>query len=140
MNDLARWDPFRTAFPFGDSIFSIIPSFVQRPAAQAARMDVAETESNYEFAIDLPGYGKDSIKVSVHDSTLTIEADPAKANGNAEQASWLVRERPAGKVWREIQLPEAVDENTSQAKYVDGVLYLTLQKKRVSQAKRLTVH
>lgn len=141
MNELARWDPFRTAFPFGDSVFSIIPSLFQsvRPAAfQSVRMDVAETEQGYELAVDLPGIGKDSIRVSVHENTLVIEADP-KASGD-EKTQWLLRERGAGKVWREIALPEALDEGSSQAKYVDGVLYLTLQKKRASQAKRLTVH
>ncbi|HYG54070.1 MAG TPA: Hsp20/alpha crystallin family protein [Burkholderiales bacterium] len=144
MNELARWDPFQSVTPFGDSVFgSIFPGFFRTAAStawQSARMDVAETEKTYEFAIDLPGYGKDSIKVSVHENTLTIEAEPAGANGKGDQANWLVRERPAGKVWREIQLPEAVDENTSQAKYVDGVLYLSLQKKRAQQVKRLTVH
>ena len=41
---------------------------------------------------------------------------------------------------RNIRLPEAVDDTASEAKYVDGVLYLTLQKKRASQVKRLPIH
>ena len=38
--------------------------------------------------------------------------------------------RPIGKFARNITLPEAVDDNSSEAKYADGLLYLTLQKKR----------
>ena len=59
---------------------------------------------------------------------------------NTDGHNWLLRERRYGKISRNIQLPEAVDDNASEAKYVDGVLYLTLQKKRASQVKRLTVH
>jgi HSP20 family molecular chaperone IbpA len=33
-----------------------------------------------------------------------------------------------------------VDDSKAQARYVDGVLYLTLPKKNASAVKRLTVH
>ena len=52
----------------------------------------------------------------------------------------LLRERSCGRFSRNITLPEPVDEASSEARYTDSVLYLTLQKKRASQAKRITVH
>ena len=51
-----------------------------------------------------------------------------------------MRERSLGKFSRNITLPEALDEGTSQARYTDGVLYLTLQKKRATQVKRIAIH
>jgi HSP20 family molecular chaperone IbpA len=39
-----------------------------------------------------------------------------------------------------IALPEAVDDEASQARYSDGVLTLTLKKKSASQQKRLAIH
>jgi HSP20 family protein len=56
------------------------------------------------------------------------------------QPNWLLRERNFGKFARNLRLPEAVDHDSSQARYADGVLYLTLQKKRASQVKRLAIH
>jgi HSP20 family protein len=143
MNELARWDPFKSVVPFGESLFDVVPTLF-RPVANAAawtgaRMDVAENEKSYQLAIELPGIPKDSIQVSVYENTVTIAGEPAaprEENGH----TWLLRERSYGKMTRNIQLPEAVDDTASEAKYVDGVLYLTLQKKRASQIKRLTIH
>jgi len=142
MNELARWDPFQSVVPFGESLFDVVPTLL-RPVTRAAawsraRMDVAESEKSYQLAIELPGIPKDSIQVSVYENTVTITGEAAAPQ--EEAGSWLLRERSYGKLTRNIQLPEAVDDTASEAKYADGVLYLTLQKKRASQIKRLTVH
>ena len=144
MNELARWDPFKSVVPFGDSLFDIVPTLLRPVSGRSAgwmgpRMDVAENETAYQLAIELPGIPKDSIQVSVYENTVTVGGEVA-APQEAEGQNWLLRERSYGKLTRNIQLPEAVDDSASEAKYVDGVLYLTLQKKRASQIKRLTVH
>jgi HSP20 family protein len=143
MNELARWDPFKSVVPFGESLFDVMVPSLLRPASRSAwsgtRMDVAESDKAYQLAIELPGIPKDSIQVSVFDNTVTITGEAA-APQEQEGHSWLLRERTYGKMTRNIQLPEAVDDTASEAKYVDGVLYLTLQKKRASQVKRLTIH
>jgi HSP20 family protein len=143
MNELARWDPFKSVVPFGDSLFDVVPTLLRpmtRPSTwTGARMDVAENEKSYQLAIELPGIPKDSIQVSVYENTVTVTGEAA-APQEQDGHNWLLRERSYGKLTRNIQLPEAVDDSASEAKYVDGVLYLTLQKKRASQVKRLTVH
>ena len=143
MNELARWDPFKSVVPFGESLFDVVPALF-RPVANAgvwtgARMDVAENEKSYQLAIELPGIPKDSIQVSVYENTVTVSGEAAAPQAESGH-TWLLRERSYGKTTRNIQLPEAVDDTASEAKYVDGVLYLTLQKKRASQIKRLTIH
>ena len=147
MNELVRWDPFKAALPFESSMFDIVPALL-RPAARAGwagpAMDVNETESAYQLAIELPGVPKESIQVGVYDNSVTIGAEvsqPSSAEGEkAEEQNWLLRERTFGKFSRNITLPEAVDEESSEARYTDGVLYLTLRKKRASQVKRISVH
>jgi HSP20 family protein len=143
MNELARWDPFKPALPFEGSMLDIIPAFL-RPVARrfgGPAMDVNETENAYELAIELPGVKKEAIQVGVYDNTVTIGAEAAEEKAGGEEGEqWLLRERSFGKISRNITLPEPVDETSSQARYADGVLYLTLQKKRASQIKRLTVH
>ena len=128
--------------PFEGSLFDMVPTFF-RPVRQALagpRMDVAETENAYELALELPGAKKEAIQVGVYENTVTITAETAEEKANGEEASWLLRERSFGKFSRDIALPESVDEGSSQARYTDGVLYLTLQKKRATQVKRLTIH
>ena len=144
MNELVRWDPFKPALPFEGSLFDMVPALFRPVARQAwagPRMDVNETENAYELAVELPGVKKEAIQVGVYENTVTISAEIAeeKADGD-EEKNWLLRERSFGKFARNIALPEAVDEGSSQARLTDGVLYLTLQKKRASQAKRLAIH
>ena len=103
-------------------------------------MDVNETENAYQLAIELPGVKKEAIQVSVYENTVTIGAELAEEKAGGEEQNWLLRERSFGKFSRNITLPEAVDGSSSEARYTDGVLYLTLQKKRARQVKRLTIH
>ena len=140
MNELVRRDPFRVVAPFEDSFFAI-PSLFGSLAVMnnGPRMDVAEKDGAYQLAVELPGVKKEAIQVNVLENSVTVNAElPEEQNGNEVQ--WLLRERSFGKLTRSIALPEAVDEEASEARYADGVLYLTLKKKSASQAKRLTVH
>ena len=43
-------------------------------AQNLMKTDVKETEDGYEVDVDLPGFKKDEIKVSLEDGYLTIEA------------------------------------------------------------------
>ena len=127
--------------PFEGSLFDIMPGLfrsVSREAWAGPKMDVAETEGAYQLAIELPGASKDAIQVSVYENSVTVSAETPEPK--AEEQQWLVRERSYGKFSRNLMLPEAVDEDASQARFADGVLYLTLQKKRASQVKRLAIH
>jgi HSP20 family protein len=143
MNELVRWDPFKAALPFEGSLLDMVPGFF-RPVSRAAwsgpKMDIRETENAYELAVELPGVRKEAIQVSVYENTVTIAAEATEESANGEEQNWLLRERSFGKFSRDIMLPEAVDDATSEARYADGVLYLRLQKSRASQVKRLTVH
>ena len=142
MNELVRWDPFKTVAPFEDSFFAIASLF--RPLGARAvggpRMDVAENETSYMLAIELAGVKKDAIQVSVYDNTVTIGAELPEEAPNGEDVQWLLRERTYGKFSRSISLPEPVDDTASEARFTDGVLYLTLKKKSTSQTKRLAIH
>lgn len=143
MNELVRWDPFKAALPFEGSMLDMVPALlrpVARRGSTGPAMDVNETENAYELAIELPGVKKEAIQVGVYENTVTIGAEAAEEKAGGEEERWLLRERSFGKFSRNITLPEPVDEASSQARYAEGVLYLTLQKKRASQIKRLTVH
>ena len=127
MNELVRWDPFKAVLPLFEP--------VMRQAWSGPKMDLSETDTAYELAVELPGVKKEAIEVSVYENDVTITAEATE-----EEKNWLVRERSLGRFTRTIALPDAVDDAASQARYADGVLYLTLQKKRASQVKRLAVH
>jgi len=128
--------------PFEGSLFSLPSLFrpLTRIAASGPRMDIAETAEAYRIAVELAGAQKDAIQVSVQENTLTVSAEMPEPQENGEDVEWLLRERAIGRFSRSITLPEAVDDEASEARFTDGVLYLTLKKKNVSSAKRLTIH
>jgi HSP20 family protein len=142
MNELVRWDPFKTVAPFEDSFFAI-PSlfrpFGSRSITSGPRMDVAENEASYMLAVDLPGVNKEAIHVSVYENQVTISAELTEEPAG-EDVHWLLRERSFGKFTRTVTLPDAVDDQASEARYADGVLHITLKKRSTSQTKRLTIH
>ena len=67
-------------------------------------------------------------------SSMAAGSRARRAQG--EESNWLLRERSFGKFSRQISLPEALDDAAAEARYADGVLYLTLPKKRASQVKQ----
>jgi HSP20 family protein len=143
MNELVRWNPFKALAPFEESAFNVLPALFQpvgRPSAwSSSRMDVAESDGAYHLAVELPGLKKEQIQISLHENSITISAELA-AEAEQEGTTWLLRERAFGRFSRTLTLPEAVDDEASEARYVDGVLYLTLKQKSVTQAKRINIH
>jgi HSP20 family protein len=102
-------------------------------------MDVYESEDAYRVVADLPGIRKEDINISIvgAEVAVTAEAKREHAVGNGEQA--LLQERFAGKYHRTLGLGHEIDEARAQAKYVNGVLELTLPKSANSLPKRITI-
>jgi HSP20 family protein len=143
MNELVRWDPFKAVAPFEDGLFAIPSLFrplASRMAGAGPRMDILETPEAYELSVELPGVPKDAIQVSVDDNSVSIAAEMPERPEKEGDAEYLLRERSPGRFARSVTLPEPVDDEASAARCADGVLTLTLKKKRVTQAKRIAVH
>lgn len=149
MNALARLEPLRNGgaapnpWSLLDEVFQGVPTLfapiARRTTWSGPRFDVAENDKAYLLAVEMPGVARDRMKVEVYENNVTISAEAAPMP-EEEGTRWLLRERATGKFSRTLTLPEAVDEDASNARFADGVLYLTLQKKRASQVRRLEIH
>ena len=103
----------------------------QTPARTPA-MDVAESDTTYTVVLDVPGVGREQLKVTIEGRRLsveTVEAVDAAVAAAREGERALYRERGAARYARTVSLPAEVDQVTSQAKVENGVLTLTLVKK-----------
>ncbi|MBQ9010914.1 MAG: Hsp20 family protein [Clostridia bacterium] len=105
-----------------------------RNAVQPMRCDVLEYEDRYELDLDLPGFRKEDIHISIKDSNLTVEAAhpaPDKENVPPENAGKVLRsERYAGPYARSFHIGKDLDCENVHAAYTDGVLVITLRKIR----------
>lgn len=107
-------------------------------AAQRPAMDVAETGTGYTLSFDLPGMTKDQVKVTIDGRNVSVEAS-AEAAEAGEGARVVYRERRVPRFARSVALPVEIDAGASQARFVDGVLTLTLVKKQPEGAKTLAI-
>ncbi|MDR0934466.1 MAG: Hsp20/alpha crystallin family protein [Burkholderiaceae bacterium] len=137
--ELSRFEPFRNL----DEIFN---GFRLMPAAgnmeivePKIRIDVSETDDAYVVKADAPGVAKEDIQVSVDGNLVTIEFEIKKETEEKEKGKVIRSERYIGRQSRSFSLAQDVDENTSKARYNNGVLELTLPKKAASSKKMLSV-
>jgi HSP20 family protein len=101
-------------------------------------LNVWEDEQALYVEADLPGLDPATIDVTVTEGThLTVQGErPAPA---ADRTGWVRRERPVGKFSRSVVLPTLVDTDKVEARYVDGVLKLTLPKHEAVKPRKVQV-
>ena len=92
------------------------------------KTDVKELEDCYELDVDLPGFRKDEVNVSVQDGYLTIQASKNLDRDNSDKKGRYIRqERFSGSCSRSFYVGD-VQPNTIHAKYEDGILRLSVPK------------
>lgn len=136
-------DPFEALHREMDSMlgrfFGPTPEYESTWMAPYA-VDIREDADHIYVDAELPGFKKDEIEVTLENQTLTISAErksEKKKEGNGEQT--LLHERRHARYLRSFTLPPTVNEQKCDAKLVDGVLQLTLNKREETKPKRITV-
>lgn len=103
-------------------------------------LDVTESERAYTVHMDLPGVSKSDVKVAIDGRRVNIEARTSSTDEKKAGDRVLYRERQACSYSRSFTLPAEIDQGESQAKLDNGVLTLTLTKRRASTAAELAVN
>lgn len=116
MNDEWSGDSVRVAFP----------------------LDIKDSNEAFEITAVLPGVSADDLNIQIANDTLTIQGE-LKIEYD-EQATYLLRERTAGRFMRSLQLPEAVDSGKVEATLKDGILTLRVPKAEEARPKSIKVN
>lgn len=89
-------------------------------------------------AVELPGVDPDKMDITVTGNTLTLEGErPGDAVG--EQDLVYRRERVHGRFLRTLRLPFEVDNNKIAARYVNGILRITLPRSEETKPRKIQV-
>jgi HSP20 family protein len=128
---------------FNDFLSDIAPSYYVRPLHGDAlptpariKVDVRETDAVYTVHAEIPGVGKEDIHVTLDGNTVTLSAEVKQQDNTAKGEKVLRSERYLGSVSRSFQLAQDIDREASKAKFENGVLTLTLTKKKVTDSNR----
>ncbi|MDD3171228.1 MAG: Hsp20/alpha crystallin family protein [Bacilli bacterium] len=96
------------------------------------KTDVLEKENGYELKINMPGYSKENIKISLENGYLTVEGHIEKneepSENETKKDKYLRRERFCGSITRSYYLGDLVSEEKVKANFSDGVLNISVEK------------
>lgn len=90
-------------------------------------VDIFETAENFVVEIDLPGFAKGDISLSICCNMLVAEGIK-RQEPRSEEVNFICLERHFGRFCRVVEIPPAVDMNRVSAKYENGVLAVVFPK------------
>lgn len=131
---------------FDDIFRDFLPGFSVRPlhgsplpSPDRIKVDISENDNAYTVTAEVPGVARDDIHVTVEGNVVTLRAEVKQQDSQQKDGALVHSERYYGAVSRSFQLPVDIDDSKASAKYDNGVLTLTLGKKRGNGSRRLNV-
>lgn len=138
LRSVVGFDPFRT---FDDWLYMPrMPMFRALPTEVEMKLDLTEDDKAFYIKAEIPGVNKEDIHVSIDGDEVSITAETKKEKEEKKGETVLRSERYCGRWARSFTLGHTVDEAKAEAKYVDGVLTLTLPKKGGVPVREIAVH
>lgn len=125
--------------PFFEDFFEFPFKKNFRELENIMKTDVKETESNYEIEVDLPGFDKKDVSISLNDGYLTISAKKENSTNESEH-KYIRRERCYGSCQRSFYVGD-IDESEINAKLENGILTISLPKedKKINAPKNIEI-
>jgi HSP20 family protein len=101
-------------------------------------VDITENDNAFVLHADIPGVKPDEIEVSMDNGVLTIKGE-RKTEEKTEKENFRRVERQYGMFYRRFSLPDTADADKIEAHSEHGVLKVTIPKKEVALARRISV-
>ena len=101
-------------------------------------MDVAETDTQIEIKMDVPGMKPEEVNVEVQGNTLVVTGEH-KEEKEEKGKTYHRIERRSGSIQRSITLPCDVQEGQIAAECKNGILTVTLPKAEQSRTRKIPV-
>ncbi len=122
--------PRRNSFDIFDDFFD--DEFFPKKHNQMNLMktDIREKKDKYLIDVDLPGYEKENINLSLHDGYLNISAKVNKEE-KKEEEKFVRRERYIGECSRSFYVGDDIKEEDIHAEFKNGILMITVPKKEL---------
>lgn len=97
-------------------------------------VNIRETDKAYELEMAAPGYGKQDFNINIEDNMLTVSAEKKQQQEKKEE-HYTRREFGYESFSRSFNLPANTNEEDIQARYEDGILKLSINKKGETDGK-----
>lgn len=96
------------------------------------KTDITETEKDYQMEIEMPGFEKSDISISLENEYLTVRAEKKEKEESGEKNRYLRKERSVS--CERSYFVGDIKEEDVKAKYNNGVLSLVVPKDEPKKA------
>ena len=128
---------------FTDDWFNSSLANWKQTGATLPAVNVRETGDDFRIEVAAPGMKRDDFKVELDNQVLTISSERQDSREEKDNGSYTRKEFSYQAFQRSFTLPEnQVEGDKIAARYVDGILHITVPKKeeaKVKPAKQITV-
>ncbi len=122
-------------------IDDVLSGFFGRPFGEwqgwAPSADLAETEDKFVLQMEVPGFRRSEIEITVDDGVLTVSGQ--RSAEEREDVDYHLRERGSRQFRRSFMLPRSVNQDDVEASLQDGVLTVELPKAAEARPRRIEV-
>ena len=138
--NVVRWNPFAELDEFlGRRVAdSNAPSNGNGGLGWRPPVDIRETDTSYVFDLEVPAVNPKDITVSVRASVLSVSGERSFSDDDS-QGQVHRRERRHGKFTRSFRLPNDANDQEIRANAKDGVITISVAKRKQAQARAIEV-
>ncbi len=119
--------PRRNSFDLFDDFFKGDEFFNPKHPHHLMKTDIKETKDKYIIEMDLPGYEKSNIEISLDNGYLEIAAKSLKEE-KKEEEKYIHQERFYGECSRKFYVGDDIKEDDIEAEYKNGTLKVEIPK------------
>jgi len=142
----ASRNDFLTPFDslFDEMIGKAFPSFEQEFGVNFfgsngyPKVDVVDTTEAIEFEAEIPGLSKDEVSVDIEKGVLSISGQKRQQDGG-EQKNYIRKELKRSSFKRSFQISDSFNHDKIQAKFENGLLLISVPKKKPEKSKKIKI-
>ncbi len=97
-------------------------------------VNIKEDKRNYQITVEIPGVEEDDVKLELANGALTIIGEKKQETEEKDEHYHRI-ERSYGSFRRVISLPDDVNEEEIEAKFINGVMTITVPRKQIDKPK-----
>ncbi len=143
---IIRWDPFRDLMTLREKMNRLFEeTFITRGEEKelvsgtwTPSVDIYETENALILSAEVPGIEENDIEIKIENSTLTLHGE-RKFEKETKEENFHRIERAYGSFHRSFTLPNYVDQDKIKAEHENGILKITMPKKKELKPKKIKV-
>lgn len=119
--------PRRNSFDLFDDFFR--DDFFTRKQPTLMKTDIKEKDDKYIIEMDLPGYEKENLNITLEDGYLQISASVVKEDKDEDEEKYVRQERYYGECSRSFYVGDELTEEDIHAEFKNGILKIDIPKK-----------